>query len=99
MVGEPVVIAEPSFLEGESSPAVLERFVSQSRNGLRGSRKKRFWCGSSAAGKLGPRNRGGGQFLPLPAPGSAYWLRTARPRPRSKAHHQRRQTDHRDRKS
>jgi hypothetical protein len=31
MVGEPVVIAEPSFLEGESSPAVLERFVSQSR--------------------------------------------------------------------
>ena len=36
MVGEPVVIAEPSFLEGELSPAVLERFVSQSRNGLRG---------------------------------------------------------------
>src|ERR1035437_26917 len=32
MVGEPVVIAEASFLEGESSPAVLERFVSQSRN-------------------------------------------------------------------
>jgi hypothetical protein len=47
MVGEPVVIAEPSFLEGESSPAVLERFVSQSRNGLRGDRVRSVPSGNA----------------------------------------------------
>jgi hypothetical protein len=51
MVGEPVVIAEPSFLEGESSPAVLERFVSQSRNVRAVSEANR----GDSFGKLGPQ--------------------------------------------